>query len=171
MTPCAGRSRPPTRSTRSRTSATRPSPSRSMPARAHNVEAERKAREIRLRAERKAGALSAKLERSPGGRPGKTRATMDRVSTKAEQLHAAGVTPRQAKNWESSAAVPEEEFEAALADPTTERTALMPDDAECACPPCAAAAHRTSPPARQILANRGVPTAKPHHGSRCRFWF
>jgi len=60
---------------------------------AHNTEAERKACEIRLRAERKAGALSAKLEKSAGGRPGKTRATRDRVSTKAEQLHAAGVTP------------------------------------------------------------------------------
>src|SRR6266853_2067936 len=35
---------------------------------AHNVEAERKACEIRLRAERKAGALSAKLERRRGKR-------------------------------------------------------------------------------------------------------
>jgi hypothetical protein len=89
---------------------------------AHNVEAERKACEIRLRAERKAGALSAKLEKSPGGRPGKTRATRDRVSTKAEQLHAAGVTPRQAKNWEKLAAVPDEDFEMAIADQTTKPT-------------------------------------------------
>ena len=89
---------------------------------AHNTEAERKACEIRLRAERKAGALSAKLEKSAGGRPGKTRATRDRVSTKAEQLHAAGVTPRQAKSWEKLAAVPEKEFEMALEDPTTKPT-------------------------------------------------
>src|SRR5258708_22792309 len=88
----------------------------------HNVEAERKACEIRLRAERKGGKLSAKLERSPGGRPGKTRATTDRVSTKAKQLHAAGVTSRQAKNWEKLAAVPEKEFEMALEDPTTKPT-------------------------------------------------
>ena len=89
---------------------------------AHNTEAERKACEIRLRAERKAGALSAKLEKSAGGRPGKTRATRDRVSTKAEQLHAAGVTPRQAKSWEKLAAVPEKEFEMALEDQTAKPT-------------------------------------------------
>jgi hypothetical protein len=52
---------------------------------AHNVEAERKACEIRLRAERKAGALSAKLERSPGKRTDKQpRAMRDRGSMKAE---------------------------------------------------------------------------------------
>ena len=51
---------------------------------AHNVEAERKACEIRLRAERKAGTLSAKLERAQGARTDKPRATMDRSSTKAE---------------------------------------------------------------------------------------
>jgi len=86
------------------------------------VYARQAACEIRLRAERKAGKLSAKLERSPGGRPGKTRATMDRVSTKAKQLHAAGVTSRQAKNWEKLAAVPDEEFEMALEDQTTKPT-------------------------------------------------
>jgi hypothetical protein len=86
---------------------------------AHNVEAERKACEIRLRAERKAGALSAKLEKAQGARRDRHRATMDRSSTKAEQLHAAGVSPRQAKNWEKLAAVPDKEFEAALADRTT----------------------------------------------------
>ncbi|MBR0941018.1 hypothetical protein [Bradyrhizobium liaoningense] len=85
---------------------------------AHNVEAERQACEIRLRAERKAGELSRDLEKSKGGRPPETRATMDRVSTKAEQLHAAGVTPRQAKQWEKLAAVPDEQFETALADRT-----------------------------------------------------
>jgi hypothetical protein len=87
---------------------------------AHNVEAERQACEIRLRAERKAGELSAKLQKSEGGRPSKTRATMDRVSTKAEQLHAAGVTPRQAKQWEKLAAVPERDFKRALSDPGEE---------------------------------------------------
>jgi hypothetical protein len=61
---------------------------------AHNTEAERKACEIRLRAERKAGPLSKELERSPGGRPAKT----------------------------PLAAVPEKEFEMALADPTAKPT-------------------------------------------------
>jgi hypothetical protein len=32
---------------------------------------------------------------------------MGRVQTKAEQLKAAGITPKQAKNWEKLAAVPE----------------------------------------------------------------
>jgi hypothetical protein len=62
--------------------------------------------------------LSRELEKSKGGRPEKTRATVDRVSTKAEQLHAAGISPRQAKQWEKLAAVPEPVFEQVLADPT-----------------------------------------------------
>ena len=88
---------------------------------AHNVEAERQACEIRLRAERKAGKLSAELERSSGGRPGKTLPTMGRVS-KAGALHKAGVSPKQAENWEKLAAVPDQEFEAALADRTAKPT-------------------------------------------------
>jgi hypothetical protein len=88
---------------------------------ARNVEAERRACEIRLRAERKAGKLSAELARSPGGRPAKTPPTMGRVS-KADSLHKAGVSPKQAENWERLAAVPEQEFEAALADRTVKTT-------------------------------------------------
>jgi hypothetical protein len=89
---------------------------------AHNVEAERQACEIRLRAERKAGELSAKLEKAPGARTDKPRAIMDRGWTKAEQLKTAGVSPRQAKQWEKLAAVPESEFKQALADPTAKPT-------------------------------------------------
>jgi hypothetical protein len=88
---------------------------------AHNVEAERQACEIRLRAERKAGKLSAELERSSGGRPGKTLPPMGRVS-KANALHKAGVSPKQAEKWEKLAAVPQQEFEAALADRTAKPT-------------------------------------------------
>jgi hypothetical protein len=83
---------------------------------AGNTEAEEKAYKIRLRAERKVGQLSAKLDKSPGGRPSKTRPTMGRVS-KTETLRKAGVTRKQAEQWEKLAAVPEPEFEAALADP------------------------------------------------------
>jgi hypothetical protein len=89
---------------------------------AKNTEAERKACEIRLRAERKAGKLSAKLEKSPGKRTDlQPIPTMGRGS-KAEALHKAGVTPKQAEQWEKLAAVPEPKFEAALADPTTKPT-------------------------------------------------
>jgi len=91
---------------------------------AHNVEAERKACEIRLRAERKAGELSAKLEKAPGGRPAKTTGTVPVVSSavvtpKSQVLRDAGVTEDQARQWEKLAAVREPEFEAALADKTT----------------------------------------------------
>jgi hypothetical protein len=38
-------------------------------------------------------------------------------SSKTETLHKTGISPKQAENWEKLAAVPEEQFEAALADP------------------------------------------------------
>ena len=90
---------------------------------AHNTEAEMQACEIRLRAERKAGALSRELEKSKGGRPPeKTRGTAHQVSTKAEQLHAAGISRDQAKQWEKLAAVPDDLFEKQLADRTQRST-------------------------------------------------
>ena len=46
---------------------------------------------------------------------------MGRVS-KAGALHKAGVSPKQAENWEKLAAVPDQEFEAALADRTAKPT-------------------------------------------------
>jgi len=49
---------------------------------AHNVEAERKACEIRLRAEQKAGRLDKRRTKAKGGRPSKeTRSPGERVST------------------------------------------------------------------------------------------
>lgn len=84
---------------------------------ARNVEAERRACEIRLRAERKAGSISKKLDKAPGGRPAKTLGTVQRVPTKSEALEAAGVTTDQAHRWERLADVPEDRFEAALAGP------------------------------------------------------
>jgi hypothetical protein len=99
---------------------------------AHNTEAERKACEIRLRAERKTGKLSALLEKSPGkrtdkqppptmgtGSPTPAEAPPPAGKTKAEALRDAGVTPKQAEQWEKLAAVSEPEFEAALSDKTT----------------------------------------------------
>jgi hypothetical protein len=91
---------------------------------AKNVEAERKACEIRLRAERKVGQITKKIEKSKGGRPkkessgaapsvSKTRGAAPPVSKKA-LLKAAGVTVDQAKQWEKLAAVPDEVFDEAL---------------------------------------------------------
>jgi hypothetical protein len=87
---------------------------------AHNVEAERQACEIRLRAERRAGQLSAKLERS---NPGKRRKDLgSAVQPKSKALRDAGVSKAQAHEWEKLAAVPDQEFEAALADRTVRPT-------------------------------------------------
>jgi hypothetical protein len=102
---------------------------------AHNTEAERRACEIRLRAERKAGAISSKLEKAQGQRTDKLQG-MPHRSSKTSQLRDAGVSPDQAKQWEKLAAVPQEEFDAALADGTTMPTtagvirATIPDPAK-----------------------------------------
>jgi hypothetical protein len=81
---------------------------------AHNVEAERRACEIRLRAERKAGKLSAALETTQGRRT----SVGGQQKSKAEQLRHAGISPQQRHDWEKLAAVPADKFEAALADQT-----------------------------------------------------
>jgi hypothetical protein len=78
-----------------------------------NVEAERQCCEIRLRAERKAGRLLAKGEKAQGGRPSKTPSSTAGVST----LKDLGITPKQSSQWQKLAAVPEPQFEAALAAP------------------------------------------------------
>jgi hypothetical protein len=86
---------------------------------AKNTEAERQACEIRLRAERKAGQLLADLERSKGGRPAQN-SPHDGMSFRASR-EGAGVSAKQAQNWQKLAEVPDADFEVALqADrPTT----------------------------------------------------
>jgi hypothetical protein len=82
---------------------------------AHNVEAERQCCEIRLRAERKGGTLSAQLEKAQGRRSDIS--TCGGAGTKSEALKKAGISRKQAAQWEQLAAVPEPQFEAALAGP------------------------------------------------------
>jgi hypothetical protein len=83
---------------------------------AKNTEAERRACEIRLRAERKAGQISSKIERSdPGNRKKDLRTA---VAPKSKQLRDAGISKKQATQWERLAAVPDKRFEAALCDQT-----------------------------------------------------
>jgi hypothetical protein len=84
-----------------------------------NVEAERRACEIRLRSERKVGQLSAKLEKSPGARTDLQPSPMIGRGSKSDALRNAGISPRQAEDWEKLGRVPADEFEAALADRTT----------------------------------------------------
>ena len=81
---------------------------------AQNTEAERKAGEIRLRAERKCGQLTDEMVRAQGAR---TDLTSDHDGTKLAALAAAGISKKQAFQWERLAAIPADEFEADLADP------------------------------------------------------
>lgn len=87
---------------------------------AKNVEAERRACEVRLRAERKAGTLSAKLERAQGKRTDKQ--TSGGRTPKSKALRNAGISTDQAKQWEKLAAVPDDLFERQIADPTQRPT-------------------------------------------------
>jgi hypothetical protein len=92
---------------------------------AKNVEAERRACEIRLRAERKAGALLKAMEKAKGsagpGR-GKAGAPAGSAFTTAPTLADLGVTPKQSSRWQKLADVPDEQFDAALADQTEKPT-------------------------------------------------
>ena len=81
---------------------------------AQNTEAERQACEIRLRAERKCGQLTEEMVTAQGAR---TDLTSDHEGTKLAALEAAGISKKQAFQWERVAAIPEADFEADLADP------------------------------------------------------
>jgi hypothetical protein len=86
---------------------------------ARNTEAEQQACEIRLRAERKAGKLLRRMEKAKGSlRRGTT--TLPREETPT--LRDLNITKKQSSDWQKLADVPEQEFEAALADPTTKPT-------------------------------------------------
>ena len=74
---------------------------------AKNVEAERRACEIRLRAERKAGELLSKTDMSKGA--------ADTRSPQVTTLKERGITKNQSSRWQAVANVPENDFEAALA--------------------------------------------------------
>jgi hypothetical protein len=81
---------------------------------ARTTEAERKACEIRLRAERKVGRLTSEMETAQGER---TDTTSSHRATKLRALQDAGISKDQASKWERLAAIPDDEFEAALASP------------------------------------------------------
>ncbi len=84
---------------------------------AMNVDAERRACEIRLRAERKAGRLLRDMEKAKAGRPSKNRSNDTTNFDKPKTLEELGISRDQSSKWQKLAGVPEEEFEAALAGP------------------------------------------------------
>ena len=90
---------------------------------AKNTEAERRACEIRLRAERKAGELLSERDKAKGSRgqfagSSPSGGTIVRPpETGAPTLRDLGITKQQSSDWQRLAAVPQDQFEAALADP------------------------------------------------------
>jgi hypothetical protein len=89
---------------------------------AQNTEAEEQAREIRLRAERKCGQMTAQPPTAQGQR---SDLTSDHAGSKLEALSQAGISRRQATAWERLAAVPEDLFEQALAEPNPSTAGII----------------------------------------------
>lgn len=87
---------------------------------AKNIDAERRACEVRLRAERKCGQLDKQRPKQQGarGKRGSSKEPRDQPPTLADL----GVSKRQTHQWRKVADVPEDQFEAALADPDRKPT-------------------------------------------------
>lgn len=90
---------------------------------AKNLDAERHAAEIRVRAERRCGELLAEMPKNKGAAESGTQRGMTQSQNgTASTLSDLGITKRQSSDWQQLAAVPEEQFEAAIAEqevPTT----------------------------------------------------
>jgi hypothetical protein len=94
----------------------------------------RHAAEIRVRAERRCGELLKDMPKATGGQPyqstGKISEPVEKIAiseiaapygepeeSKPQTLAEFGISKRQSSEWQQLAAVPEEEFEVALAEP------------------------------------------------------
>jgi len=86
---------------------------------AKNIEAERRACEIRLRAERKAGELDKQREKARGQL---LRGSTPEPRSDAPTLAELGISKRQMHDWRKLDDVPEDAFEAALTDPDKKPT-------------------------------------------------
>jgi hypothetical protein len=91
---------------------------------AQNTEAEERAREIRLRAERKCGQKLTEIDRIPGRRTDLTSSHEGKRSF-AEECERSRISPKQAENWQKLAAVPEDLFEQALAEPNPSTSGII----------------------------------------------
>jgi hypothetical protein len=90
---------------------------------AQNVEAERKAIEVRIRAERRAGELLKETERGNAGRPEKNSVHAEpNFSQYQESKREANISDTQAKRWQKLAEIPHVDFERKLHDPLTKPT-------------------------------------------------
>jgi hypothetical protein len=75
---------------------------------AHNIEAERRAVQIRLRAERKAGQLLKEMEKAKASRGNQYTGKVDRSddTTGPKTLRELGISKDQSSQWQKLAAVP-----------------------------------------------------------------
>lgn len=89
---------------------------------AQNVDAERKATEVRLRAERRTGELLSELQKAPGKRTDKPQATVATGSAYRAAIEAAGIPERTATRYQQLANVPAPVFEQALRSPQAKPT-------------------------------------------------
>src|SRR5690242_3392381 len=83
---------------------------------ARNVEAERRACEIRLRAERKCGALLRQMEKAKGAPGNQHTGPLERREG-SKTLGELGISYDQSSRWQKLADIPDGEFEAALGAP------------------------------------------------------
>lgn len=96
---------------------------------AQNVEAERKATEIRLRAERRTGELLAAMQRAdaPNAQGKNQHEVISHGATQptseyAAALESTGISRQQAHRYQELAGVPKEKFEQHLSDPDSKPT-------------------------------------------------
>ena len=85
---------------------------------AKNTEMVRQCAEIRVRAERKTGELLAQMNKAKGARePGTNRgATLSEAPTASKTLGDLGISRDQSSQWQRLAEMPEDQFEAAIAN-------------------------------------------------------
>ena len=96
---------------------------------AKNPEPERRACEIRLRAERKAGQLLKAEEKAKGTLKRGPNFPRSPSTTTAPTLASRGITKNQSSKWQQLAAIPDEQFEAALAVASKPSTNGLLDEA------------------------------------------
>lgn len=88
---------------------------------AKNIDAESKACKIRLRAERRAGELLSEMEKAKGGRPCGYR-SHDIAGSSQQTLSDIGITKTQSSRWQKLAAIPKDQFDAAVEAPDAKPT-------------------------------------------------